>query len=51
MRKNLYYYVQAVGKRYMFGRGTRDVLTARINLAQAVKLYPSEDWQIVEICA
>lgn len=51
MRKNLYYYVRIDGKPYSFGRACRDILTARINLAQAVKLYPNEPWQIVEICA
>ena len=51
MRKNLYYYVRILDKPYSFGKACRDILSARINLAQAVKMYPNEDWQIVEICA
>ena len=51
MRKNLYYYVRVVGKPYSFGRACKDVLTARIRLSEAMRCYPSEQWQIDEICA
>lgn len=51
MRKNLYYYVRIVGKPYSFGRACKDVLTAHIRLNDAMRCYPNEQWQIVEICA
>lgn len=49
MRKNLYYYV-SMGK-YYYGKVCRDVLTAQIQLANAKRMMPNEDWHIVEICA
>jgi len=51
MRKTLYYYVRIMGKPYSFGKVCKDVLTARITLDRAMRTYPNEPWQIVEICA
>lgn len=45
--KDLLYYVVATGKRYSFGRATADMLTAQINLSQARRMYPGEEWAIV----
>lgn len=47
--KNLTYYVRVIGKPYMFGRATRDMLTAQVNLSEARRLYPGEDWGIVAV--
>ena len=51
MLKNLYYYVQIVGKPYSFGKACRDVLSARLTLDRAMRTYPNEEWQIVQISA
>ena len=47
--KNMTYYVRIMGKPYSFGRGTRDMLSAQITLAEARRLYPAEEWGIVAI--
>ena len=45
--KNMTYYVRVIGKPYTFGRATRDMLTAQVNLSEARRLYPGEEWGIV----
>lgn len=49
--KNPTYYVRIIGKPYSFGRATRDMLAARVNLDRARRLYPGEVWDIVAIAA
>lgn len=44
--KPLWYYVVAAGKRYSFGRATRDMLEAQMTLAEARRMYPGEEWGI-----
>lgn len=45
--KGVTYYVRIIGRPYSFGRGTRDMLAAQINLSEARRLYPEEEWGIV----
>lgn len=49
--KNMVYYVAATGKRYYFGRASRDILEARITLDRARRAMPGEVWDIVAIAA
>lgn len=51
MTKNLHYYVRIIGKPYYFGKACKDMLSAHITLDKARRCYPSESWDIVEICA
>lgn len=49
--KTMWYYVAATGKRYSFGRATRDMLEARVTLDNARRMYPGEEWNIVAYAA
>lgn len=49
--KPMWYYVVAAGKRYSFGRATRDMLKAQMALAEARRMYPGEVWDIVALAA
>ena len=47
--KNALYYVRIIGKPYSFGRASRDMLSAQLELSEARRLYPGEEWGIVAI--
>lgn len=49
--KIMRYYVVADGKKYTFGKATGDMLSARITLDRARRVYPMETWNIVALSA